>query len=150
MCVPCICCVFVSVVHPVAILSAVFCVISSLSMFVSDTSGDNMVEMYSSMGLVMPVYVARIVSFCFPHVVDVSALSICIVLRAFVVVISVCLLYVRLGSRVSPIIFGLMFMGSVMLSICSSSFVLYSAESDMKKIHIVLSRFTLIYIKKVV
>ena len=43
-----------------------------------------------------------------------SALSICIVLRAFVVVISMCLLYVSFGSRVSPSIFGLMFMGSVM------------------------------------
>ena len=43
-----------------------------------------MVETYSSVGLVMALYVAMIVSFCFPHVVDVSALSICIVLRAFV------------------------------------------------------------------
>ena len=32
----------------------------------------------------MVLYVARTVSFCFPHVVDVSALSICIVLRVFV------------------------------------------------------------------
>ena len=84
-------------------------------------------ETYSSMGLVMALYVARIVSFCFSHVVDVSALSICIVLRAFVVVVSMCLLYVSLGSRVSPIIFWMMFMGSVMLSICSASCVLYSA-----------------------
>ena len=68
------------------------------------------------MGLVMALYVARIVSFCFPHVVDVSALSICIVLRAFVVVIFMCLLYMNLGSRVSPSIFGLMFMGSVILT----------------------------------
>ena len=30
----------------------------------------------------------------------------------------VAMLYVSLGSRVSPSIFGLMFMGSVMLSIC--------------------------------
>ena len=57
-------------------------------MFVSAAIGDHMVETYSSMGLVMVLYVARIVSFCSPHVVDVSALSICIVLRAFVVVIS--------------------------------------------------------------
>ena len=76
---------------PVAIVSAVFCVICSLLMFVSDASGDHMVETYSSMGLVMALYVAMIVSFCFPHVVDVSALSICIVLRALVVVISMCL-----------------------------------------------------------
>ena len=81
MCVSsCRCYVFVSVVHPLAILSAVFCDICSLLMFVS----------------------------------DVSVLSICIVLRAFVV-IYMCLLYVNLGSRVSPSIFGLMFMGSVML-----------------------------------
>ena len=100
MCVSsCRYCVLVSVVHPVAILSAVFCVISSLLMFVPDASGDHMMETYSSMGLVIALYVVSIVSLCFPHVVGVSALSICIVLRAFVVVISVCLWYVNLGSR---------------------------------------------------
>ena len=102
----CRCCVVVSVVYPVAILNAVFCVICSLLMLVSDASGDHMVETYSSMGLVMVLYVAIIVSFCFPHVVDVSALSICIVLRAFVVVIAICLLHVSLGSRVSPVVLG--------------------------------------------
>ena len=35
-------------------------------MFVSDAIGDHIVETYSSMGLVMALYVARIVSFCFP------------------------------------------------------------------------------------
>ena len=50
-----------------------------------------------------------------------------------------CLLYVSLGSRVSPSIFGLMFMGSVMLSICSSSCVLYSAGSGVTRVHVVLS-----------
>ena len=49
-----------------------------------------------------------------------------------------CLLYVSLGSRVSPSIFGLMFMGSVMLSICSSSCVLYSAGSGVKRVHVVM------------
>ena len=99
----------------------------------------HMVETYSSMGLVMAYYVAMIVSFCFHHAVHVSALSICIVMCAFVVVISMCLLYVRLGSRVSPSIFGLMFMGSVLLSICSSSCVLYSTGSGVKRVHVVLS-----------
>ena len=79
-------CVFVSVVHPVAILCAVFCVICSLLMFVSDPSGDHVVETYSSMGLVMALYVAMIVSFCFPHVVDVSALSICLACFSFLCV----------------------------------------------------------------
>ena len=32
-----------------------------------------------------------------------------------------------------------MFMGSVMLSICSSSCVLYSAGSGVKRVHVVLS-----------
>ena len=36
--------------HPVAILSAVFCIICSLSMLVSDALGDQMVEAYSNMG----------------------------------------------------------------------------------------------------
>ena len=79
----------------------------------------------------------------FPHVVDVSALSICIVLRALsicivlrvlLIVISMCLLYASVGSRVSPSILGLVFMGSAMLSICSSSCVLYFAWSAVKTI----------------
>ena len=42
-----------------------------------------MVETYSSMGRVMGLYVAMIVSFCFPHVADVSGLSICNCLACF-------------------------------------------------------------------
>ena len=75
------------------------------------------------MGLVMALYVVMIVSYCFSHVV----------------VISMCLLYVSLGSKVSSSIFGLMFMVSVMLYICSSSCVLYSAGSGVKRVHVVLS-----------
>ena len=60
-------------------------------------------------------------------------------MRALVVVSSVCLLYVSLGSRVSPSIFGLMFMGSVMLSICISGCVLYYARSGVKRVHVLLS-----------
>ena len=44
-----------------------------------------------------------------------------------------------LGSRVSPSVFGLIFMGSEMLSICCSSCVLYSAGSTVKRVHVVLS-----------
>ena len=53
-----------SVVYTVAILSAVFCVICCLLVFVSEASSDHMLETYSSMDLVMALYVARIVSFC--------------------------------------------------------------------------------------
>ena len=55
----CTCCVFVYVVHPVAILSDVFCVICSFFMFVSDAIGDHMVETYSSMGIVMFFFMLR-------------------------------------------------------------------------------------------
>ena len=74
----------VDVEHSVAILSAVFFVICSL-MFVSDASGLQyggiVLEYGSCYGFVCCEH-------RFPHVVDVSSLSICIVLRAFVVVIS--------------------------------------------------------------
>ena len=43
-----------------------------------------------------------------------------------------------LGSIVSPSICGLAFMGSVMLSICSASCVLYSTVSGVKRVHVVL------------
>ena len=46
----------------------------------------------------MALYVAMIVSFCFPHVVDVSVLSICIALRAFVVVIYIIIIIMYLYS----------------------------------------------------
>ena len=88
----CMCCVLVSCVHPVAILSVVFCIICSLSMLVSDALGDQMVEAYSSTGLVMALYVASMVSLSLPHFVEVRLLSMLIVLRAFVAAKSMCLL----------------------------------------------------------
>ena len=41
------------------------------------------------------------------------------------------------GRKSVLVFFGLMFMGSVM-SICSSSCVLYSAGSGMKRVHVIL------------
>ena len=55
------------------------------------------------------------------------------------VVLSVCLLYVSLGSRVNPSIFGFIFIGSMVLFICSASCVLYSVGSGVKRVHAVLS-----------
>ena len=78
-------------VHPVAILSAVFCIICSLSMLVSDALGDHMVEAYSSTGLVMALYVESMVSLCLSHFVEVRTRSMLIVLRALVAVRSMCL-----------------------------------------------------------
>ena len=42
---------FVSDVHPVAVLSAAFCMTCSLLMLAADAMGDHMVEAYSRAGL---------------------------------------------------------------------------------------------------
>lgn len=47
----CRCCVFVSCVHPVAVLNAAFCMTCSLLMLVEDATGDHMEEAYSRDGL---------------------------------------------------------------------------------------------------
>ena len=61
-----------SVVHTVAILRSVLCVICSLLMFVYDASGDHIiVEMYSSMGLV----IACMFRVSFPFVFASSSLT---------------------------------------------------------------------------
>ena len=83
-------------------------------MFVSDALRDHIVEAYSSTGLVMDLYVASMVSLCFPHLVEVRTLSMLIVFRALVAVRSMCL---SLGSSLSPSIFGCVVMRSVVLYI---------------------------------
>lgn len=102
----CRCCMLVSRVQPVAMRNAVFCTVCSLWMLVVDAMGDHMVEAYSSMGRVMALYVASNVSLCLPHLVDERTLSMGSVLDALSVVLSMCLLYVSLGSRVRPSILG--------------------------------------------
>ena len=47
----CRCCMFVSCVHPVAVLNAEFCMTCSLLMMVEDTRGEHMEEAYSRAGL---------------------------------------------------------------------------------------------------
>ena len=59
---------FVSYVHPVAVLNAVFCMPCSLLMLVKYARGDHTEEAYSR---------AMSVSFCLPHPVAVSAFMIC-------------------------------------------------------------------------
>ena len=44
----------------------------------SDASGDYIVETYSNISAFMALYVASIGSFCFPNVVDVSAVLFCV------------------------------------------------------------------------
>ena len=67
----CKCCMFVSVVQPVAMRRALFCMIWSLLTFVCERVGDHVGEAYSRMGRGIALYVAMIVSFCLPHLVEV-------------------------------------------------------------------------------
>ena len=48
----CMCCMFVSCVHPVTVLNAVFCMTCSLLVLVEDAKGDYMAEAYSRAGLI--------------------------------------------------------------------------------------------------
>ena len=68
---------FVTCVHPVAVVNAEFCMTCSLLMLVGGTRGDHMEEAYSIPGLMTDLYVAMSISFCLPHPVAVSALIIC-------------------------------------------------------------------------
>ena len=49
----CRCCMFVSCVHPVAVLNAAFCMTCTLVMLVEDARGDHMKEAYSRAGLLL-------------------------------------------------------------------------------------------------
>ena len=48
----CRCCMFVSCVHPVAVLNAAFCMTCSLLMLVEDAIGNHTEEAYSRAGLI--------------------------------------------------------------------------------------------------
>ena len=73
----CRCCMFMSCVHPVAVLNAAFCMTCSLLMLIEDARGDRMEEAYSRTGLITALYVAMSISFCLPRHVAVSAFMIC-------------------------------------------------------------------------
>lgn len=81
------------------------------------------------------------VSFCLPHEVDVSALRMLSVLRAFVQLFLMCSAYVSFVSKVRPKIFGLCVKGSAVLSICSEGVVLYSAGSGVNSVVVVFVAF---------
>ena len=68
----CRCCMFVSCVHPVAVLNAAFCMAFSLFMLVEDARGDHMEQAYSRADLM-----ATYKTFCLPHPVAVSVFIIC-------------------------------------------------------------------------
>ena len=126
----CRCCMFVSCVHPVAVLIAAFCMTCSLLMLVEDAIGDHTEEAYSRAGLINALYVAVSVSFCLPHPVAVSAFMICTGLCACTEMLWMCVLYVSVGSKERPRAFGCMTMCSVLLFIVRSRLLVYSAGCE--------------------
>ena len=132
---------FVSWVQPVIVLSAVFCIICSLFVFVSAKIGDQIVFAYSKMGLVMVLYVTINVSFVFPQCVVVSCLRMFIVCFAFCAVFVMCCAYVSFVSNVSPRILGVFVVGSGVLSIWRFMGWLYCAVSGVKSVAVVFVAF---------
>ena len=53
-----------------------------------------------------------------------------------------CVLYMSFGSKVKPITFGCVAMGSAVLFILISRCLLYSAGSGVNRVHVVLSGFS--------
>ena len=117
--------------QPVAILSALFCIVCNLSMFDCAIVGDHMVEAYSSMGRVIALYVVTRVSFCWPQLVYVRFLSMFSVLFAFSSVLLMCVVYVCCVSKVTPKILFVFCVVSGVLLICSGSCVLCSFGSGV-------------------
>ena len=64
----CKCLLLESRVHPVMVLSAWFCIVCSLEMFVSDVMGDQIVFAYFKILRVIVLYIAISVSFSLPPV----------------------------------------------------------------------------------
>ena len=70
---------------------------------------------------------------CLPHPVAVSAFIICCGMSDCIVMLCICLLYVSFGSKVKPITFGCVAIGSAVLFILRSRLLLYSAESGVNR-----------------
>ena len=78
------------------------------------------------------------VSFCLPHPAAVCVFKICRGLCACNEMLWMCVLYVSFGSKVRPITFGCVAMGSV-----RSRLLIYSAGSGVSRVQVVLSGFSM-------
>ena len=76
-------------------------------------------------------------SFCLPHPVAVSALMICRGLCVCTEMLWMCVLYVSFGSKVRHIILGCVAMGSALLFIVRSRFLVYAAGFGVNKVQVV-------------
>lgn len=138
-----------SAVQPVATLSAVFWIVCNFDIDVSDAICDQVVFVYSRIGLVIVLYVAAIVSLDFPHCVEVSAFSKLIDFLAFSTVVFMCSAKFNLGSSVRPRILGCSTVGMAVLLILRLILWLYSAGSGVKRVAVDLSGFSVRLFAKV-
>ena len=99
-------------------------------------------EAYSRTGLMTALYAAMSISFCLANPDAVSTFINCSGLCACTDILLMFVLYVRFGSKVRPITFGCVAMRSAVLFILRSRMLLYSAESGVKRVQIVLSGFS--------
>ena len=83
------------------------------------------------------------VSFYLPHAVAVSAFKICRGLCACTEMLWMCVLYVSFGSKIRPRTFGCVAMGSALLFIVKSRLLVYSAGSDVNRVKVFLSGFSM-------
>ena len=79
---------------------------------------------------------------CLPHPFAVSAFMICRGLCACTEMLWMCVLYVSFGSKVRLRTFGCVAMGSALLFIVRSTLLVYSAESGVNRVQVVLSGFS--------
>ena len=133
----CRCCMFVSFVHPVAVLSVAFCMTYSLLMLVEDGRGDHVEEEYFGADLITAFYVFMSVTFCLPHPVVVSVFMICRGLCACTEMAWMCVLYVSTGYKVRPRTFGCVAMAGALLIIVRSRLLVYSAGSGVYRVQVV-------------
>ena len=82
------------------------------------------------------------VSFCLPHPVAVSNFMICRGLCACTEM-WMCVLYVSFVSKVRSRTFGCVDMGSALLCIFRSRFLVYSEGSGVNRVQVVLSEFSM-------
>ena len=83
------------------------------------------------------------VSFCLLHPIAVSAFMICRGLCACTEMLWMGVLYVSIESKVRPIIFRCVAMGSALLCIYRSILLVYAAGSGVNRVQVVLSGFSM-------
>ena len=90
------------------------------------------------------------VSFCLPHPVAVSGFIICSGLCACTEMLTTCVLYVSFGSKVRLRTFGCVAIGSAVLFILWSRFLLNSAGSGVNRVQVVVWSRQKLYVGMVV